>query len=301
MAKISRERIGELLHTALVILKENGGQLPSRAVATELERKLTFTEYEKGTLEKTGNVRWHSILHFYSIDVQKAGWLIKKGGVWYLTPEGEQNLSLTPLDFIDKANVAYKAWRNTTKKEIEKNELSVGQQEDVEEVSERIRLTNFEQARELARQKLVEYVSNADPYDFQDMVGALLRGMGYHTPFIAPRGKDGGIDIIAYRDPFGVQPPRMKVQVKHRESTKATVQEINQLIGVLNQDDVGLFVSTAGFTPDASSAIRASHKHVEKIDLDGFIDLWVEYYDKLKEDDKSLIPLRKIHFLAPVE
>jgi len=301
MAKISRERTGELLKTALLILKDNGGQLPSRAVTQELDKRLAFSEYERGTLEKTGNVRWQSMLHFYSIDVQKAGWLIKKGGVWYLTPEGEQNLNLSSLDFINKANEAYKEWRKVTTKEIEKTEISVGQQEDVEEVSEKIRLTNYEQARDLAREKIVEYLNDADPYVFQDMVGALLRGMGYHTPFIAPRGKDGGVDIIAYRDPFGVQPPRMKVQIKHRESTKATVQEINQLIGVLNQEDVGLFVSTGGFTPDASSAMRSSHKHIEKVDLDSFIDLWVEHYDKLSEEDKNLIPLRRIHFLAPTD
>ena len=82
------ERIGEILRTALIVLKENGGQLPSRSVPIEIEKKISFSEYEEALLEKTGNVRWQSILHFYSIDVQKAGWLLKKGGVWYLTPRG---------------------------------------------------------------------------------------------------------------------------------------------------------------------------------------------------------------------
>lgn len=31
----------------------------------------------------------------------------------------------------------------------------------------------------------------------------LPRAMDYYTPFIAPKGKDGGIDIIAYLDPLG--------------------------------------------------------------------------------------------------
>ncbi len=35
------------------------------------------------------------------------------------------------------------------------------------------------------------------------MVAALLRAMGYYTPFISPRGKDGGVDILAYQDPIG--------------------------------------------------------------------------------------------------
>ncbi len=36
--------------------------------------------------------------------------------------------------------------------------------------------------------------------------------MGYHTPFISPKGKDGGIDIIAYQDALGINKPRIKVQ-----------------------------------------------------------------------------------------
>lgn len=47
-----------------------------------------------------------------------------------------------------------------------------------------------------------EYIIK-EPYEFQDLVAALLRAMGYYTPFIAPKGKDGGVDIIAYRDPLG--------------------------------------------------------------------------------------------------
>ena len=38
--------------------------------------------------------------------------------------------------------------------------------------------------------------------------------MNYHTSFITAKGKDGGIDIIAYQDPLGIQKPRIKVQVE---------------------------------------------------------------------------------------
>ncbi|MBF0548586.1 MAG: restriction endonuclease [Candidatus Riflebacteria bacterium] len=38
-------------------------------------------------------------------------------------------------------------------------------------------------------------------------------------------GKDGGVDIIAYRDPLGTESPRIKIQIKHRE-TPANVQEL---------------------------------------------------------------------------
>jgi len=59
----------------------------------------------------------------------------------------------------------------------------------------------------------------------EPLVAALLRGMGYYTPFVAPKGKDGGVDVVAYRDPLGTESPRIQVQIKHRESF-ATVQEV---------------------------------------------------------------------------
>ncbi len=94
--------------------------------------------------------------------------------------------------------------------------------------------------------------------------------MGYYTPFVSPRGKDGGLDIIAYKDPLGTISPRIKVQVKHRESP-ASVHEVRQLMGLLQKDgDIGIFISSGGFTPDAKSTARSSNIHVELIDLNRF-------------------------------
>jgi restriction system protein len=123
--------------------------------------------------------------------------------------------------------------------------------------------------------------------------------MNYYTPFVAPKGKDGGIDVIAYRDPLGTITPRIKVQIKHRE-VSASVQEIRQLMSLLQKDgDVGMFVSSGGFTPDAKTTARSSHVHVELVDLDRFITLWQEFYPKLADEDKALLPLMPIYFYAP--
>src|ERR1035437_10167184 len=103
MAKIDQERIGQWLWNALQILKDNGGELPGREVVRQLSSKLKFNDYEQAVLEKTGNIRWHSILHFYTIDLIKAGWLLKKKGIWYLTPEGIDALQMKPLEFMNEA------------------------------------------------------------------------------------------------------------------------------------------------------------------------------------------------------
>lgn len=292
--KISTERIGEYIHTALSILKDNDGQLPSRQVVIEVANRISLTPYELDRFKKSGHIRWERILHFYSINVSKAGWLRKNGGVWYLTAEGEEALQLSPLEFHDKSYEAYKLWNKGKKKEQfgEDNESNDGLELDDSNIA------SFQQAEGLALQEIRDSIKSLDPYAFQDLVAALLRGMGYYTPFIAPKGKDGGIDIIAYQDPLGTQEPRIKIQVKHREN-KATPSEVRELAGVLKDGEIGIFVSSGGFTPDSIKALSLGNRHMEKIDLNSFIDLWKDNYEKLTEEDKILLPLRSIMFLAP--
>jgi restriction system protein len=125
------------------------------------------------------------------------------------------------------------------------------------------------------------------------------RGLGYCTPFVAPIGKDGGVDVIAYRDPLGTASPRIEVQVKHRE-TSATAQELRQLMALLQKEgEVGIFVSSGGFTAEAKAPGRGSQVHVELIDLSHFISLWQEFYRKINDEDKTSLPLIPIYFYEP--
>lgn len=291
MRKISYKRIGEYLQTALKIAVEHGGSYPIRQILEEMERCLNFDEYEKAIYEKSGYIRWQSILHFYSIDVTKAGWLRKHKGIWYATEEGKKALELEPEKFIEIATTKYREW-------AESREL-VKEKEEPEIIQSSI-TTSYEQAQSVSREEIKSFIKNLNPYDFQDIVAALFRGMGYYTPFVAPPGPDGGIDIIAYKDPIGAELPRIRIQVKHRPETKVNRSEVAALIGDLQGEGyVGVIVSTGGFSPDALNEIRKASKHIEEIDLERFIDLWEEYYDKLSDEDKVLLSLRKISFLAP--
>lgn len=123
--------------------------------------------------------------------------------------------------------------------------------------------------------------------------------MGYYTPFVALRGKDGGIDIIAYQDPLGTTAPRVKVQVEHKPTSAVPVDDIRSLKGIVGREgEVGLSVTSGRFTSDAESFARSADVHIRLIDLNYFVALWQEFYMKLDEEDKSLLPLRPIYFLG---
>ncbi len=289
----STDLASKLLFTAFQILKENDGELPSAELIEKVEERVVLDEWAKGRYKKSGYIRWQSILHFFSIDAVKAGWLIKKQGVWYLTPDGENALRLGEKDFSNAAKEAYKQWVAAQQS-----------QDDFEEADDEIQETDkieslVEEAQGNALAGISDFINKMDPYQFQDLAAALLRGMGYYTPFVAPKGKDGGIDVYAYKDPLGATFPHLKVQVKHREASKATSQELRQLKGNLNpNDDIGIFISTAGFTSDAKAEFRNSHPHIELIDLPRFIELWKNYYHQLSEADKALMPLIPVLFIA---
>lgn len=158
----------------------------------------------------------------------------------------------------------------------------------------------FDNATSQARTEIEEYVAALGPYEFQDVVAALLRGMGYTTPFIAPKGPDGGTDVLAYPDPLGAKTPHIRVQVKHRANAKATRDEIAALRGVIRQDrEIGLFVSTAGFTSEAEREARHGGIHIELMSLSQFLDQWLTFYERLSEEDRAYLRLRKVYFLAP--
>lgn len=290
----SRELASKVIFAALQILKEKGGEAAGRDVVAEVAKRVQFDEWATAIYEKSGYVRWQSILHFFSIDCIKAGFLIKKKGVWYITSEGGNALSLGEVGLLNAATAAYRKWAEANQPSTEKEE------EGAAEESQQGQEATVHEMEQLAIEGLKKQIGLKNPYEFQDLAAALLRGMGYYTPFVAPHGKDGGVDIIAYRDPLGTVSPRIKVQIKHRPNTPATVQEVRQLMGLLQKDgDVGIFISSGGFTPDAKTTARSSHVHVELIDLDRFITLWQEFYTKLIDEDKSLLLLRPIFFYAP--
>ena len=129
---------------------------------------------------------------------------------------------------------------------------------------------------------------------------ALLEGMGYATSPVSKPGADGGTDILAYIDPLGAQTPHIRVQVKHRDQT-ASREDVAALRGIIRGDrEIGLFVSSGGFSREARREAGHGAVHIELVDLDRFLELWLQHYSKIPEVKRSKLRLEPIHFLAVV-
>lgn len=152
-------------------------------------------------------------------------------------------------------------------------------------------ISYHEEVQSKADEMISDILSNMDPYEFQYLVANLLKAMGFNVK-VGPAGADGGVDILAYPDAFGFKSPRIKVQVKLRKGS-AGAPEIQQLAGAA-QPDESMFVSIGGFTQQAQNESK-KHSKLVLIDLDRFVELLLEYYEKLEPEYRTLIPLKKIY------
>lgn len=149
----------------------------------------------------------------------------------------------------------------------------------------------IEDLKSKARLMIEDKVDKLDPWQMQDLVGGLLQAMKYNVK-ISPKGPDGGVDILAYKDAFGFEQPIIKVQVKHRKSTTGS-PEVQQLLGANPLKANCIFVSSGGFTSQAITV--AKQNGVKLIDLEELVQLIIEWYELMPNDTRALLPLQKMY------
>lgn len=213
---------------------------------------------------------------------------MKNGGRWFLTEEGKVAvLKYSSEELYDIVHNAYILW------EKERAERSEGINDTS---SERIQ---FAEIKVQAEEDIMHFILARTPYEFQDMVAALLRAMGYYTPFVAPKGRDGGVDIIAYSDPLGATKPILKVQVKHFSlDNPVTVDVVRSIYGVA-ENDIPIVVTSGRFAEPARQEAR--RRNVRLIDGYEFCELWIKYFGAMSEDDKARMPIEPVYFIKRIE
>lgn len=293
MANITTQRTGEIQRKILETLRPFTEGLAAKDVLARLSESLVLTDFEKADYPNSPGVRrFEKIARFSTISLVKAGWLVKNGGIWTVTPEGNTAFDRyrNPVDFRKAAVAKYREWAADQEPD-----------EDAVETTDEPKIAGvtLEEAEEKAWEEISRHLAVMPPYDFQDLVAGLLQGMGYHVTFVSPPGPDQGIDIIAHTDPLGIQDPRIKVQVKRRSQDRTSADGIRSFLAILGENDAGIFVSLGGFTSEAEREARAQERRkIMLIDAKRLVGLWVQHYARVPDEQRRLLPLKPIYFLS---
>lgn len=174
-------------------------------------------------------------------------------------------------------------------------EPPVGEPDDVEELDDSLQdLERY--ARDLISKRISQRFK---AHKFERLIDELLQAQGYVTERTTA-GADGGVDIVAGRGPMGFDEPRIAVQVKSGEGPE-DIRAVRELQGVLRNFNAqrGLFVSWGGFRSSVTSAKRNLFFEVRLWTADDVIDAVLENYDRLSDETKSELPLKRIWTLVP--
>jgi restriction system protein len=138
-----------------------------------------------------------------------------------------------------------------------------------------------------------------DMRDLREMVSVLLKAMGCTIAWSGPIGEDNElVDLVCYMDPLGLNSARIVVHVANK-SQVSTRDGLSAFMNVLKPNDVGLYISLGGSTNDLTQfAMAQTQNRVRLIDLETFVDLWVEHQSKIDQDARIKFPLKPVYFLA---
>lgn len=133
------------------------------------------------------------------------------------------------------------------------------------------------------------------------LVEAILIAQGY-TTYRSPEGADGGADILAGAGPLGFGAPRLCVEVKS-EAGPIDRSTVDKLIGAVRKfgANEGLFVSWSGFKTNVQKELAASFFDVRLWTRKELLEQLFAYYDKLDEELKAELPLKRIWTVAAQE
>lgn len=130
------------------------------------------------------------------------------------------------------------------------------------------------------------------------LVDEILQAQGY-TTYRSPEGADGGADILAGAGPMGFGNPRLCVEVKSEDSPVGR-EPVDKLLGAVTKfgADEGLFVSWGGFKSNVQKELAASFFRVRLWSQRELLEALFANYDKLDEDLRAELPLKRIWTVA---
>jgi len=155
---------------------------------------------------------------------------------------------------------------------------------------------------ELAQDQIAQLIAaRFKGHSLTRLVEAILKAQGY-TTYRSPDGADGGADILAGSGPLGFGVPRLCVEVKS-EDTPIGREDVDKLLGAVSKFGAqeGLFVSWSGFKQNVFKDMAQSFFKVRLWTRKELLEALFENYDRLDEDLKAELPLKRIWTVAAQE
>lgn len=154
----------------------------------------------------------------------------------------------------------------------------------------------LEKQNEKIKKALKDTIDKIDPYQFESLIGDLLKNIGFDNVVVTKRSGDGGIDIIANLTVGGLTNVKTVIQVK-KWKNNIPGKVITQLRGSAEVDQRGLVITTSDFTKDAIKESKAPNKMpVSLVNGENLIDLMFENNLGIKQEEIVMYSLDNEYF-----
>jgi restriction system protein len=187
-------------------------------------------------------------------------------------------------------------WKAETQKQIIKQKAgsSTDEYANDEEVD-----TELEELGHSQIVKLIE--AKFKGHNLTRLVSAILTAQG-HTCWQSPEGADGGVDILAGDGPMGFGNQRICVEVKSGDGL-VDRPTVDKLMGAMTKFNAtqGLFVAWGGYKSNVQKELASSFFRVRLWTQHDLLEQLFTHYEKLDEDIKAELPLKRIWTVAAID
>jgi restriction system protein len=264
------------------------GQLSRAQILAEVEKRVALDDWARHVYE-TGHVRWRSIFSWFSIDLDKARYIVKAKTGWTITPEGRRAIQ-APFDskaYVKELARRYQQWKAESLHQA--GASAEGSSEPDADMSfeslappEEQMAVILRKAHQDLKARLIDAVKACEPEFFERLVVQLLLKMGYggsrqEAGQAVGKTGDGGIDGVINEDRLGLD--AIYLQAKRWDGSVGA-GPIRDFKGALDARGAqkGVFITASSFTPAAVQEARNSRTYkIVLIDGQRLAELMIEH------------------------
>ena len=278
--------IPEVYDLTLPFLKhiDSGEEFHIHNMVKALSEKFSLTDEELQTrYEKSRDLIFKDRVSWARMHLKWSGFVEPTGhGYVCITQEGKKLLSEPPdkidYNFMKKLPVYFQNKRNP---KIKKSEIKTD--ENATEIlsnqtPQKLMDAAQDQQERAVAAEILDKVRGIDPKDFEHLILALLKKMGYgETQHLGGSG-DKGVDGVIEQDKLGLD--RVYIQAKrYQEGSSVGPETIQAFSGSLNMHRVqkGLFVTSSSFSSKAREAAQKLTQNIVVIDGEELAQLMIDH------------------------